>query len=143
EALPGGPQGAQPSARAKPADRDHSGKRERSYKEKSWQDRPPEDHTFRRDDRPRQDGGPQDQKPRREQKPHLEDRSRDAIRPRREGKPKFEGPSRGSAALRDPNQRFDRKGDKPSYVAKAKRDGAASFAKPAFGKKPKKNKKRG
>jgi ATP-dependent RNA helicase DeaD len=138
EALPNGPQGAVPSTRPKPEDRDYSNKRKPSYKEKSWNDRPRQDQNPRQDDRPRQD-----------QKPRYEDRSRDAIKPRHEGKPpyegrpKFEGQSRGAAALRDPNQRFDKKRDKPPYVAKAKRDGAASFAKPVFGKKPKKNKIRG
>ena len=126
EALPNGPQGAVPAMRPKPEDRDYSRKRKPSYKEKSWNDRPP----------------------RQDEKPRYEDRPRDAIKPRHEGKPpyegkpKFEDRSRG-AALRDPNQRFDKKRDKPPYVAKAKRDGSASFAKPVFGKKPKKNKNRG
>jgi ATP-dependent RNA helicase DeaD len=138
EALPNGPQGAVPSMRPKPEDRDYSRKRKPSYKEKSWNDRPP-----RQDDRPRQD-----KKPHQDEKPRYEDRPRDAVKPRHEGKPhyegkpKFEDRSRG-AALRDPNQRFDKKRDKPPYVAKAKRDGSASFAKPVFGKKPKKNKNQG
>jgi ATP-dependent RNA helicase DeaD len=138
EALPNGPQGAVPSTSPKPEDRDYSSKRKPSYKEKSWNDGPS------RDQRPRQDDGP-----RQDEKPRFEDRPRDAIKPRREakphfeGKPKFEGQSRGVAALRDPNQRFDKKRDKPPYVAKAKRDGAASFPKPVFGKKLKKNKNRG
>ena len=46
-------------------------------------------------------------------------------------------------ALRGTLTYFDKKRDKPPYVAKARRDRAASFAKPAFGKKPKKHKNRG
>ncbi len=144
EALPNGPQGAVPSSRPKPEDRDYSSKRKPSYKEKSWNDKPRQDDGPRRDDRPRQN-----EKPRQEEKPRYEDRLRDTTKSRHEGKspyggkPKFEGQSRGDATLRDPNQRFDKKRGKPPYVAKAKRDGAASFAKPAFGKKSKKNKNRG
>ena len=36
EALPNGPQGAMPSTRPKPEERDYSSKRKPSYKEKSW-----------------------------------------------------------------------------------------------------------
>jgi ATP-dependent RNA helicase DeaD len=148
EALPNGPQGAAPAAR--PEGRDGAGKRERSYKEKSWRDKPGRDDKPRRDDRPRRDERPrQDEKPRRDEKPRHDDGSRDVGKPRHEarppylGKPKFEGQSRSNAALRDPNQRFDNKRDKPPYVAKAKRDGARPFTKPAFGKKSKKSKNRG
>jgi ATP-dependent RNA helicase DeaD len=146
EALPNGPQGAEPSARPKPEDRDYSSKRKPSYKDKSWKDKP------RRDDGPRQDEKPREEaKPRyADAKPRYEDRPRDAKprhegKPHYEGKPKFEERPPGDAALRNPNQRFDKKQrpDKPAYIAKAKRDGAAPFAKPAFGKKSKKNKNRG
>jgi ATP-dependent RNA helicase DeaD len=157
EALPNGPQGAMPSARPKPEDRDYSSKRKPSYKDKSWKDRPRHDEKPRHDDKPRQeDMSRQDERPRHDAKPRYEDRPRDA-KPRHEGKPHYEGKPkfdakpkfeerpRGDAALRNPNQRFDKKQrpDKAPYIAKAKRDGAAPFTKPAFGKKPKKNKNRG
>lgn len=113
EALPNGPQGTASSVRPNPEDRDNSSKRKPSYKEKSWNDK------FQRDDGPRE------------------------VRPHHAGKPRFEDQSRTVDALRDPNQRFDKKPAKPPYIAKAKRDGATSFARPAFGKKPKKHKNRG
>jgi ATP-dependent RNA helicase DeaD len=154
EALPSGPQGAVPTARPKSEDRDYSSKRK--YKEKSWNDRPRQDEKSRQDEKPHQDEKSRhDRKPRQDDKPRYEDRPRDPVKPRHEGKPHYEGKpkfegkpnfeerSRGAAALRDPNQRFDKKRDKPPYVAKARRDRAASFAKPAFGKKPKKHKNRG
>jgi ATP-dependent RNA helicase DeaD len=135
EALPNGPQGAVPSARPKPEDRDYSRKGKPSYKEKSWNDEPRRDDRPRQDDRPRRDDGPSH-----EHKPARDDRPRHEGKPAYAGKLKFEGQSRSGAALRDPNQRIDKKRDKVPYVAKAKRDGTASFAKPAFGKKPKKSK---
>jgi ATP-dependent RNA helicase DeaD len=145
EALLSGSQGpAVSSSRPKPEERDYSSKRKPSYKEKSWNDKPRQDDKPRRDDRPGQDD-----KPRQAEKPRYAEGPRDATKPRREDKPryqdnpKFEGRSRAAAALRDPNQRFDKTRDKPAYIAKAKRDGAASFTKPAFGKKPKKHKNRG
>jgi ATP-dependent RNA helicase DeaD len=126
EALPNGPPGAMPSTKPKPEERDYSSKRKPSHKEKSWNNKP------RRDEKPPFEG-----------KPREASGIRKENRPPYEDKPKFDGQSRGAAALRDPNQRFDKKRDKPPYIAKAKRGGAASFAKPAFGKKPKKNKNRG
>jgi ATP-dependent RNA helicase DeaD len=63
EALPNGPQGAKPSARPSPEDRDYSNaKRKPSYKEKSWNDKG-------------------------DSKPYQGDK------PRYEGKPKFDGPA--------------------------------------------------
>jgi ATP-dependent RNA helicase DeaD len=63
EALPNGPQGAKPSARPSPEDRDYSNaKRKPSYKEKSWNDKS-------------------------DSKPYQGDK------PRYEGKPKFDGPA--------------------------------------------------
>jgi ATP-dependent RNA helicase DeaD len=149
EPLPDGPRGAAGASKAKPEQRDHSDQRERSYKAKSWRDKLEQDARPRQDEKSRQDNRPSwDEKPRRDEKPWQEGRlgeepgSHRQDRPHAKGKPKFEGPSR-AAALRDPNQRFGKKRGKPAYIAKAKRDGAASFAKPGFGKKPKKNKIRG
>jgi ATP-dependent RNA helicase DeaD len=139
EALPNGPQVAGPTTRPKPDERDYSTPRKRPFKEKSWNDQSRRGDEPRRDDRPRRE-----ENPRHEPRLHSAERPRDATksphenRPHDQGKPKFEGRSRGAAALRDPNQRFDNKRDKPAYIAKAKRNGAAAFAKPAFGKKPKK-----
>jgi ATP-dependent RNA helicase DeaD len=121
ELLPNGPEGAVSSSRPKSEDRDYSSKRDRkpsfkdreSYKEKSWNDKPQGDR-----------------------KPYQGDK------PRYEGKPKYEGKSnydkpQGDGARYDNKPHFDKKprADKPPYIAKAKRDGAAPFAKPAFGKK--------
>lgn len=52
-------------------------------------------------------------------------------KPRYEGKPKFDGPAGDRPPFKKP------RADKPPYIAKAKRDGGESFAKPAFGKKNK------
>ncbi|MEH2469382.1 ATP-dependent RNA helicase DeaD [Nitrobacteraceae bacterium AZCC 2161] len=121
ELLPNGPEGAVSSSRPKSEDRDYSSKRDRkpsfkdreSYKEKSWNDKPQGDR-----------------------KPYQGDK------PRYEGKPKYEGKSnydkpQGDGARYDNKPHFDKKprAEKPPYIAKAKRDGAAPFAKPAFGKK--------
>jgi ATP-dependent RNA helicase DeaD len=140
EALPNGPQVAGLTTRPKSDEPDYSNPRKQPYQEKSWNDTP------RRDDKPRRDDGPRrEENPRHEPRPRSAERPRDATKPPRENrphdqrKPKFEDRSRGVAALRDPNQRFDKKRDKPAYIAKAKRGGAASFTKPAFGKKPNKN----
>ena len=145
EALPNGPQGAATSTRPKPEARDYSSKRKPSTEEKSRNDRPRHDTRPRQDERPRQDDKPHyEDRPRHASKHRHHERLRHEEKPRYEGKPKFEGQSHG-AALRDPNQRIKKKPrpDKPPYIAKAKRDGAAPFAKPAFGKKSKKNKNRG
>jgi ATP-dependent RNA helicase DeaD len=114
ELLPNGPEGAVSSSRPKPEERDYSSKRDRkpsfkdreSYKEKSWNDKPQGDR-----------------------KPYQGDK------PRYEGKPKYD--KQGDGARYDNKPHFDKKprAEKPPYIAKAKRDGAAPFAKPAFGKK--------
>jgi ATP-dependent RNA helicase DeaD len=141
EALPNGPQEAA-SARPKPNDGEHHGKR--SYKEKSWKDKPRQDDKPRREDKPRHDERPRDASgPRHDGKPAYAGKPKFEGRKTFEGKPKFEPRPRADAGLRDPNQRFDTKRGKAPYVAKAKRDGAPSFAKPAFNKKSKKNKNRG
>ena len=126
EQLADGPQGAVPSSRPRPEDRDYSSKRDRKpgFKEKSWNDKP------RQDDRPRHDAKPYEGKPGFDSEPRHQDT------------PKHQEFSSGDASRRlDPNQRFEKKSrpHKPPYIAKAKRDGAAPFSKPAFGKKSKKN----
>jgi ATP-dependent RNA helicase DeaD len=69
----------------------------------------------RRDDKPRYDSAPKHHgKPRRDDAPAFD------------GKPKFEK-----------ERRYDAK---PAHAGKPRREGAAPFAKPAFGKKPKKKK---
>jgi ATP-dependent RNA helicase DeaD len=124
EPLPDGPQEAAPSTQARA--HDDFGKRERSYKEKSWKDRPGQDT------RPRPDA-----KPRPDTKPNRDDKA--AYK----GKAKFEHqPRADAAALRDPNRRIERKRDKPHHGGKARHDGAG-FGKPSFGKKSKKRGKRG
>jgi ATP-dependent RNA helicase DeaD len=123
EALPGGPQDAASAVRRQPDHRDTSTTRKPSYKEKSWNDGPGHAAEPAKAAKPRRAGAPH---------PRHDD-----------AKPKFEPRARGDAGLRDPNQRFSKLRGKPPYVAKAKRDGAAPFAKPAFGKKPKKHKNRG
>ena len=142
EALPNGPQGAGSSSRPKPEERDYSSPGKPSYKEKSWNDKPRQDEKPRRDDGPRREEKPppvRAKTARRGKTARRDKASAREGRPPYQGKPKFEGQSRSNAALRDPNQRFDNKRDKPPYVAKAKRDGARPFTKPAFGKKSKKN----
>ena len=107
EALPNGPQGAAP-ARPRPEDRDYSAKRDRkpSYKEK----------------------------PSYEEKPSYKEKS--YKEKSWQNKPQADRPH-GDGARDETRPAFAKKprADKPPYVAKAKREGAAAFAKPAFGKK--------
>jgi ATP-dependent RNA helicase DeaD len=112
EALPNGPQGAKPSARPSPEDRDYSNakrkpsyKEKESYKEKSWNDKG-------------------------DAKPYQGDK------PRYEGKANYDKPSYDKPAGDRPAFKKPR-ADKPPYIAKAKREGGEGFAKPAFGKKNK------
>lgn len=144
EPLANGPEGAVASSRTAPEDRDYFNKRPRkpsfrsdgdrpdfkdkgAYKEKSWKDKPKSDKPYQ-GDKPRYEGKPKfDGKPKydpvRADKPaYSKPRGEDT---RYEGKPKFE-------------KKFDKpRAEKAPYVAKAKRDGAAPYAKPAFGKKKK------
>jgi ATP-dependent RNA helicase DeaD len=126
EPLPDGPREVAPSSQRVPHEHGHADKRGRSYKEKSWKDRPGQDAKHR-----------QDLKPSADAKPPRDDKS-----PNR-GQVKFEHHPRADAAsLRDPNRRIERKPGKPQHGGKA-RPGGAGFAKPALGKKSKKHRKRG
>jgi ATP-dependent RNA helicase DeaD len=72
---------------------------------------------------------------RRNDKPHYDKARKHQGEPSREGVPKL-----------DKKPGFDKKhrhGPKPAHGGKPRREDAAPFAKPAFGKKPKKNKHRG
>jgi ATP-dependent RNA helicase DeaD len=72
---------------------------------------------------------------RRNDKPHYDKARKHQGEPSREGVPKL-----------DKKPGFNKKhrhGPKPAHGGKPRREDAAPFAKPAFGKKPKKNKHRG
>jgi ATP-dependent RNA helicase DeaD len=150
EPLANGPEGAVASRGIAPEDRDYSNKRPRkpsfradgerpdfkdkgAYKEKSWKDKPKSDKPYQ-GDKPRYEGKPRfDDKPKYEGKPKYD--------PTRADKPAYAKP-RGEDTRYEGKPKFEKKFDKPRaekapYVAKAKRDGGANFAKPAFGKKKK------
>ncbi|MDB5634442.1 MAG: box helicase-like [Tardiphaga sp.] len=118
EPLPNGPEGAIASSRPKPEDRDYSNKRDRkpSYKTSDG-DRP----DFK--DKSSYKEKSWNDKPLGDRKPYAGDK------PRYEGKSNYDKPAGDRPAFKKP------RADKPPYIAKAKRDGAESFAKPAFGKK--------
>ena len=156
DALPNGPEGGTVSP-APREDRDFAPKRARkfekgddrkpdgdrpdfkkkdSYKTKSWKDEAPRERS--RSDKPHHD------KPHAERKPKYDplrsdrtraqgDDARFERKPKREGK-SFEGKSYEG---KKPNFHDKPRKEKAPYVAKAKRDGSAKFAKPAFGKKKK------
>ncbi|MDR6660701.1 DEAD/DEAH box helicase [Tardiphaga sp. 37S4] len=153
EPLANGPEGAVASNRTAPEDRDYSNKRPRkpsfrsdgdrpdfkdkgAYKEKSWKDKPKSDKPYQGD------------KPRYEGKPRFDDKPKYEGKPKFDGKPKYDPVRADKPAYAKPRSedtryegkpKFDKKprADKPPYVAKAKRDGGAPAAKPAFGKKKK------
>jgi ATP-dependent RNA helicase DeaD len=121
EPLPNGPEGAIASSRPKPEDRDYSNaKRKPSYSKNSDGDRP----DFK--DKSSYKEKSWNDKPHGDRKPYAGDK------PRYEGKPSYDKPQ----GERVPYVKKPR-ADKPPYVAKAKREGAAGFEKPAFGKKHK------
>ncbi|MDB5501658.1 MAG: box helicase-like [Tardiphaga sp.] len=130
EPLPNGPEGAIASSRPKPEDRDYSNAKRKpsynkssdgdrpdfkdksSYKEKSWNDKPQGDRKPYAGDKPRYEG-----------KPAYEGKSSYGD------KPSYDKPAGDRPAFKKP------RAEKPPYVAKAKREGGESFAKPTFGKK--------
>jgi ATP-dependent RNA helicase DeaD len=133
EALPNGPQGDAPSAPAR-----HKSKKE-----------------YRKD---HDDRAPSGDKPRRNDRPRFDDEIRFEDRPKQPGKSFGQKPfgkkpfsktpfskTQSEDAGRfdakpasDKERRYDNK--KPFHAGKPKRDGDAPFGKPAFDKKPKKNK---
>jgi ATP-dependent RNA helicase DeaD len=126
EPLPNGPEGAIASSRPNPEDRDYSSKRKpsfkdkESYKDKSWNDKPQGDRKPYAGDKPRYEG-----------KPKFE-----GNKPAYEGKSNYDKPQGDGARVDRPAFKKPR-AEKPPYIAKAKREGAEGFAKPAFGKKSK------
>ncbi|RYX99174.1 MAG: DEAD/DEAH box helicase [Bradyrhizobiaceae bacterium] len=165
DALPNGPEGGTVSPMPRDADRDYAAKRPRKFDKKSDGDRPdfkPKDSykgkSWKEDgprERPRSDkpyaAKNFDDKPRADRKPKYDPMRTDSARGPStswgdDRKPKREGGYEGKKpyAARGEGKTYESKKpdfhDKPRkekkvYVAKAKREGAAQFEKPAFGKK--------
>ncbi|MCX7319735.1 MAG: DEAD/DEAH box helicase [Hyphomicrobiales bacterium] len=165
DALPNGPEGGTISPMPRDADRDYAAKRPRKFDKKSEGDRPdfkPKDSykgkSWKEDgarDRPRSDkpyaAKNFDDKPRADRKPKYDPMKADSARgpstswgddrkPKREGgyeaKKPYAARSEGkSYEGKKPDFHDKPRKEKKVYVAKAKREGAAQYDKPAFGKK--------